>query len=136
MAEPIRIEGLREFQRGLRKMDKDLPKALRIALNEAAQIVVDEARPKVPRRTGRAAASIRVASTRTAARVREGGGRVPYMPWLDFGGRTGRNRSVVRPFYRQGRYVWRAVGARRDDITAAMEKALVGVAQSAGLEVD
>ncbi len=156
MADQIRIAGLREFQRALKRMDSDLPKALRLAMNEAAQIVVDEAKPKVPRRTGRAAASIRVASTRTAARVREGGARVPYMPWLDFGGTVGRGRkaavrvgrghhrtadqqaragSVKRPYYSDGRYIWRAVGVRRDDITAVLQKALVSVAEQAGLKV-
>ncbi|WP_307962251.1 hypothetical protein [Salinispora arenicola] len=55
-------------------------------MNDAAQVVVDWARPRVSRRSGRAARSLRVASTGKAVRVRAGGARVPYYPWLDFGG--------------------------------------------------
>src|SRR5689334_15341087 len=83
--EPIKITGLAEFNRALRRMSTDLPKALRQAQNEAAGIVVDWARPRVPVRSGRAARSVRASSTRTAARVTGGGARVPYYPWLDFG---------------------------------------------------
>ena len=135
MPEAIRIDGLREFRRALKTMDSGLPRTMRLALNSAADIVVGEAKPRVPRRTGRAAGSIRAASTQRAARVRGGGARVPYFAWLDFGGRTGRNRSVRRAFYKEGRYVWKAFGVRRADITATLEKALVGLATSAGLEV-
>lgn len=135
MGQAIRVEGLAEFNRGLRKMDADLPKALRVAMNEAAGVVVDYARPKIPRRSGRAAGSVRVASTRTAVRVRAGGARVPYYPWLDFGGRVGRNRSVVRPFLSDGRYLWKGLAVKRVEFTAVLERSLLDVARSAGIEV-
>jgi hypothetical protein len=67
----------------------------------------------VPRRTGRAGGTIKAASTRTEARVSEGGARAPYMPWLDFGGRVGRKNSVKRPFLKEGRYIWKSFGAHR-----------------------
>jgi len=135
MIEPIKVEGLAQFQRSIKKLDGDLPKVLRIALNGVAGIVVDAARAKVPRRTGRAAASLKAISTQSKARVQSGGRKAPYMPWLDFGGRVGRNRSVVRPFRKEGRYVWKALGDNRDQVTAALTEALVGVARQAGLEV-
>lgn len=133
--ELIRVTGLKEFNRNLRAMDRDLPKGLRLAGNAAAQIVVDTARPRVPRRTGRAAGSVKAASTRTAARVSGGGPRVPYYPWLDFGGRVGRNRSVRRPFLKEGRYIWAAFADRRGVVQDTLRDELVKVARGAGIEV-
>ena len=134
---PIRIEGLREFQRRLRSMDTDLPKALRVAMNEAGQLVVDRARPRVPQRTGRAAASIRVVSTRTESRVRGGGARVPYYAWLDFGGAVGRNKATRRAFLKSGRYLWAAFAELNADgrLQAVLSRALGDVARSSGIEM-
>ena len=138
MADAIKVEGLAEFQRNLKKLDSDLPKGLRIALNDAANVVVDAARPRVPRRTGRAQASINARSTRTKVRVSEGGRRAPYMPWLDYGGEgRRRGRPSKRPFVRQGRYVYKAYFGARDsgEFERILTKALLGVAASAGVEV-
>lgn len=137
MTQPVRIYGLVEFSRALRKMDSDLPRTLRLALNKTAQAVIDRAVPQVPTRSGRARRSLKAKSTRTAVRVGAGGARVPYYPWLDFGGRVGRNRSVKRTFYSDGRYIYptyhalKASGEFEDILTAA----LAGVARSAGVEV-
>jgi hypothetical protein len=60
---------------------------------------------------------------------------VPYYPWLDFGGRVGRSRSVVRPYLKQGRYIYRAYFANRDRFAQLLEDTLVDVARQAGLEV-
>lgn len=136
MPELIKVEGLREFRAGLRQLDAGLPKGLRVAANRAAQLVVDEAKPRVPRRSGRAAGTIRAASTQTAARVRAGGKRVPYYPWLDFGGRVGPGGSVRRPFLKSGRYIWAAFAGNRDRIQAELATALADVARDAGVQVD
>lgn len=133
--ELIRVTGLKEFNRSLRALDRDLPRGLRLAGNRAAEIVVREAKPRVPRLTGRAAGSLKAASTRTAARVQGGGKRVAYYGWLDFGGRVGRNNSVRRPFLKEGRYIWRAFADRRADVQDELRDALVDVARSAGLGV-
>lgn len=137
MSDAIRIDGLREFNRSLKKLDSDLPKAVRIALNKAADLVIDEARPHVPTRTGRAARSMRGQSTRTAVRVSAGGNRAPYYAWLDFGGRVGRNKSVRRPFTPDGRYLYPAYFRLRDSgkFVDVMSAALVDVAEAAGLDV-
>jgi hypothetical protein len=132
----IGVEGLAEFNRSLRRMDKELPKALKLALNGVADFIIDEARKDIPRRTGKAASSLKAASTRTSVRIRVGGRRAPYYPWLDFGGRTGRRKSVRRPFIKTGRYLYPTLGKHRDHITDLLQLALVDVAQDAGLEVD
>lgn len=136
MAEPIKIDGLAAFSRNLRKLDSELPKGLRVALNDAANVVVDYAKPKVPRRTGRAQASIKARSTRTAVRVVGGGNRVPYYPWLDFGGRVGRRRSVKRPFLKEGRYIYAGYFAKTAEFEDVLLRGLLGVAKSAGIEVE
>lgn len=135
MAEAIKIEGLKEFRAGLKRIDKGLPKGIRLALNAVVDIVVDDARPRIPRRTGRAANSLRSQSTQSAARIKAGGSRAPYFPWLDFGGRTGRNKSVVRPFFKKGRYVWLSFADKRTEVTRALDEGLAGVARGAGFEV-
>lgn len=131
----IAVRGLREYQRALKKLDADLPKGLRLALNQAAELLVSKTVPKIPRRTGRAAASLKARSTRTAARVAVGGRRAAYYPWLDFGGRVGRGRSVARQFIPEGRYIYPTLAENRDEITTVLERALVGIAQGAGVEV-
>jgi hypothetical protein len=134
--EPIKIEGLAEFSRNLRKLSSDLPKALRLAHNEAGQLIVDYAKAKVPRRTGRAAGTIKTKSTRTETRIQGGSKRASYYPWLDFGGRVGRSRSVQRPFIKQGRYIYVALGENYDKFAALLEEKLIDVAREAGVEVD
>jgi hypothetical protein len=133
--EPIHVEGLREFSQGLKRLDDDMPKVLRLGLNGVAGVVVDDARPRVASQSGRARRSVRAKSTRTAVRVAGGGKRVPYYGWLDYGGKVGRSRSVVRPFKKQGRYIYPAYYAHRDRFPVLLEDALVDVARQAGLEV-
>jgi hypothetical protein len=134
--DPIKVEGLAEFSRNLKKLDNDLPKALRVALNDAADVVVGYARPRVPRgKTGRARGSLKTKSTRTKVRVSGGGRRAPYYPWLDFGGKVGRNQSVSRPFLKQGRYLYKGYFVKRAEFTTALNKALINVAERAGVEV-
>lgn len=134
--EPIHIEGLASFSRNLRKLDAEAPKQLRLVFNDAAQLVVAGTRQKFPRRTGRAAGTVKARSTRTAARVSEGSERVSYVPWLDFGGRVGRARSITRPFLPQGRYLYKTYYDLRDrgGIESALEAGLSKVVSDAGLE--
>lgn len=134
--DPIKVQGLAEFNRNLRRLDKDLPKALRLAHNEAAQIIVDWAKPKVPRKSGRAAGSVKAKSTRTESRVQGGSKRAPYYPWLEFGGRVGPRRSVHRPFIKEGRYLYPALGANYDKFAELLTEKLIDVAREAGVEVD
>lgn len=136
MEAKISIEGLAEFNRGLRKLDKDAPKGLRLALNEAADLLIDRVRPLIPKRTGAAAKSLKARSTRTSARVSIGGTKAPYYPWLDFGGRTGRKRSVIRPFIKEGRYIYPTLRKINPEIQKKLSGALTEVARGAGLEVD
>lgn len=131
----IQIEGLRELQKALRATDRDLPKAMRVALNKGSTLVVDYAKQHVEHKSGAAAGSLKVRSSQTAARVAAGGRKAPYYPWLDFGGAVGPGKSVKRPFYTDGRYIYVGLRKNRDEITEVMSVALTEVARQAGLEV-
>ena len=137
MSDPIQVEGLAALARGLRRVDQDAPKGLRLAMNDGANIVVDAARPMMPRVSGRAQASVKAKSTRTASRVSAGSSRASYVPWLDYGG-EGRikGRPGKREFRKGGRYVYPAFYANRSKVEDALEHALLRVVSDAGLEVD
>ena len=135
MIEKVGVEGLSRLSRSLKQVSSDAPKALRIALNGAADFLIAEARPLIPSLTGAARASLKASSTRTAVRVSEGGPKAPYMPWLDYGGRTGPNRSVERPFRKEGRYLYPTLRKSNDQFSDLLSSAIVGVAEGAGLEV-
>lgn len=134
MAESIRIDGLRELNAALKRADTELPKRVRLELNDAIAELAKEVAGRFPRRSGRAAGSVRPRSTRTAARLAMGGARAPYAAWLDFGGAVGRKRSVRRRFYQSGRYLWPTFAKRKPDILARLERALVEVAREAGFD--
>ncbi|HSL51988.1 MAG TPA: hypothetical protein VK878_23200 [Candidatus Deferrimicrobiaceae bacterium] len=132
--DPIKIDGLAKLNRSLRKMSKDAPKQLRLVGNEAAELVVDDARPEVPKLSGRSARTVKAASTRTAAQVKAGGARAPWYPWLDFGGRVGIGRSVRRTFIKGGRYIYPAYSDNRDAIGERLEQGLTDLIRDSGLE--
>lgn len=136
----LRIKGLAEFSKNLKALDAELPKGLRVALNEAAEVVAGAARPRVPKRSGRAQRSVKAKSTRTKVRVAGGGNRAPYYPWLDFGDKTGIGRgfAVHRPFRKQGRYIYATYYQKRDsgEFQQVLNEALLRVAASAGVGVD
>lgn len=131
----IKVEGLNEFTRALKKLDADLPKLIRVANNDAANLLIQKTRQVIPSNSGKAKNSLVARSTRTSARITVGGPRAPYYPWLDFGGKTGRNKSVVRPFFKEGRYLYPTLRKYRDEIMAKQYEGMVDVARKAGLDV-
>lgn len=112
----MQVEGIPELRRSLRDLENGAQKELRLVLNEGADIVADEADNRVPVRSGTAAGSVRARSTQTEGRVVGGGSRAPYYPWLDMGGRVGRNKSIKRPYRSQGRYLFPALESKSDDV--------------------
>jgi hypothetical protein len=114
--------------------------------------------------TGRAkrAFKVKVVTRRgfEGVEIAEGGAVAPYLPWLDFGGTVGRGRrstarvsihgggrvtvkrvgsrgsgSVVRPYIKDGRYLYPAYFRRFDDMVQATFEAVRAAATSAGLAV-
>jgi hypothetical protein len=132
----VQIDGLKDVQKALKAVDKTAPKALRVGLNEVAGFVIKKALPLVPSRTGAARRSWKARSTRTESRISYGGPKAPYAPWLDFGGRVGKKKSVVRPFIKEGRYLYPTVKKHRTDIQAIGQEKLTEALREAGLDVD
>lgn len=92
----VKVEGLPEFRRALRKLGKELPKELKQIMKAAAERGVSRARRlyegqyplqhSTRRSTGRTASKgIRVASSQTGAGIRFGGARYPYLLGQEFG---------------------------------------------------
>lgn len=132
----IKVVGLNEFRRGLKGIDAGLHKTMRVTLNEVAEEFVGWVRPKIPRKTGAAAASLKAQSTQSQARIAAGGPKAPYYPWIDFGGRVGPKKSVVRPYIPDGRYIFPTLVERGPDVQSAMLKGLGQLASSNGVQVD
>jgi hypothetical protein len=129
----IKVKNLKPLTGALKKVDAEAPKQLRIALNGVADIVVRAVVPQIPRKSGAAAKSVKVKSTRTSARIAAGGTKASYYPFLDFGGSVGIRKSVHRPFIKQGRYIYPTLERKQGEITKALEQALSDVISNAGL---
>lgn len=137
MEAKIAVEGLAEFNKALRQIDKEAPKQLRLAFNGAADLLISRTRPKIPKRTGAAAGSLKAKSTRTSARVSVGGTKARYYPWLDFGGAGKKSgRPSQRPFITEGRYLYPTLREIGPQIQMALDKGIRDVARGAGLDVD
>lgn len=97
--EGIKVEGAANLRRTLRRAGDDLGN-LKAAHAEAAQIAARASEALAPRRTGRLAATIRGAGTKTAGVLRAGYASVPYAGPIHWGWRA-RNISP-QPFLSDG----------------------------------
>lgn len=129
----VRVEqkGLAEFRAAIERASGEGQERLDGVLAAAAESVVARARRGVPSRTGSAQASIKA----SGLAIRAGGSRAPYFPWLDYGGRVGRKKSVARAWRSEGRYVYPALSAEWVALMTDAESELVNLVRGAGLEV-
>lgn len=135
MAAGITIRGLDEFRGELARLEASTPKALAMATSACAEMGADDARRRVPTRTGRARASVRVKVTAAGATIMGGDSRAPYFPWLDFGGAVGRGHAVRRPYLGDGRYIYFAYQQTKSRYLEVLSKSLRSAVEGAGLEV-
>lgn len=136
LVEPLKIVGLRDLQRALKQADGESQKRLRLVLNKAADVVIEDASSLVPRGpSGAARASLKARSGQREAVAVGGGRKAPYYPWLDFGGRVGRKRSVERRVIKEGRYLYPSWSQNRKRILELLADEIAEVAKGAGLEV-
>jgi phage gpG-like protein len=133
--DPIKVQGLREFQAALKQMDGNSQKMLRQALNYAVEGIASGARRKMPSVSGKAKSSVRAASSQREAIVKAGGSKAKYVPWLEFGGKVGKKRSVSRPWRPSGRYIYPTYSDQRAAVMKQIEEGLTAVAREAGFEV-
>jgi hypothetical protein len=110
--DPIKITGLSEVQRNLRKLSSDaldLNKTEFLETNKrVAEIIINESKKYVPVRSGALAAAIRNASTKKSAKVRAGSAAVPYAGPIHFGWPS---RSI-----KPNTFLYEAIDARRAEV--------------------
>jgi Bacteriophage HK97-gp10, putative tail-component len=104
----LKIDGLREVQRDLRKLSDATKREMKSTHQKAAEIIVGESKKYVPIRTGALANSIRAAATMTGGRVRVGSASVPYAGPIHFGWPA--RRIKPQPF------IYEALDPRRNEI--------------------
>ena len=114
----FKVDGLKELQKEIRQTeDVELKKRLRLANKEAAQVVADQAKVEVPRRSGRLARSIGVQASQTSASVKAGtAARVPYAGPIHFGW----PKRNIRP----QPFLYEAMDKRIGEVRRAYEKNL------------
>jgi len=133
----VRVEGLADLRKGLRKFAPDVNKQLRRDMKAVAGIVAASARSQMPTRTGTARKSVKASTSGNYAQVRAGGVRAPYYGWLDFGGTLGpaggRRNTQHRPKFKEGRYIYPAIARNRPRIIAASKHAIGKAITEAGM---
>lgn len=142
MAGHIQVKGVERTQRALKNAGAmDDRKELRAGLKRAADVVVADAKGRVPLRSGTAAGSLGSGVTAKGAFVVGGKKKVPYYGWLDFGNRSpksGRSRSVgpwakTGKGPKKGRFIYPALDAKREEVTALVSAAVRKALDSEGL---
>jgi phage gpG-like protein len=123
----VRVDGLAQLRRDLRKMQPDTLKEVRGVLKHSAEIVAATARARAPRRTGRLAASIRATTAGNRAVVRS---PLPYAAVHEFGGTIRPRGAPIR--IRRSEMVTGALERNRDRIANALLDGLDDVARRHG----
>ena len=80
----VRVDGARQLRATMKAAGEDLSDLKDVNARTAAKVSAT-AIPRVPRRTGTLAATVRPAGTKTAAIVRAGKASVPYAAVIEFG---------------------------------------------------
>lgn len=133
----VEVGGLAQLSRALKAVDGEAQKQLRLGFNDAANLLIDRAKPKIPEVSGAARRSLVARSTRTSARVAVGGKRAPYFPWVSFGG-EGRvkGRPPKREFIREGRDIYPTLREIRPLIAQTVQDRITAVVRGAGMQED
>jgi hypothetical protein len=118
----------RDLKRQTDEVSSPLYAAIKAAGKTAAEPIAARARSTVPSGTGRLAGNVRSTGTRTGAAVRMGSAKVPYAPWIDFGG--SRPDGSTREYVAAGRYLFPAAadlaGRAAELYSSAIDAALNG----------
>lgn len=100
--------GVAYLELQIERLGSGVEQALKNVSKDIADDVVNLARSRVPRVSGRAASTYRTTMGEHGAEVSLGGSRAPYVPWLEFGGVAGRS-GASRPYVPGGRYLYPAI---------------------------
>lgn len=133
--DPVRITGVVELQQALKALGNGAQTELRTVFAESASHIVAGATRRAPKDTGQLIAKgVRSKAEQRGASIVLGGKRVPYGPWLEFGGSVGIDNSVRKPFSRQGKFLMPAIAAGREQIIEAIAAGITDLARRHGLD--
>lgn len=135
----VDVDGVNEALRGLRRMDRRTPDAVRSSTQSASDIIAGQVRSRLPlgpSANGHIRSTVDVRSVGMGYEVSAGNAKLPYYGWLDFGGAVGRDNSVTRPFIGGGRYMFRSYTEEKSFIAQRMENAIRNAAKMSGLDPD
>jgi hypothetical protein len=120
----VRVVGLAELRRDLRRVDAALPKELAAVNQQAGEVVAAEARRRAPKgahqgggRVSPISSTITAGRRQRAATVSIGGARSPHAPVYEFGGTIPRHHSSARTRVTQRAYLYPALEAKRTEVT-------------------
>lgn len=130
----VSAKGLKEFNRSVKSIRSILPKTAQAVSLNAARIVVMEAVPTIPRRSGAARKSVQGLATNEGASV-TGGNGIPYFRWLAIGGASGRRHANKRKIVRPDRYLNPAYERSKERIQKETKAMVDKALRDAGIEV-
>lgn len=120
----VKLHGVKELNRAFKQVEGGLSRELRIEFKAVAEAIVSRTRPKVPRVTGAAQASVRPRATSTGASIVGGAGRAePYYRSLEF-------KNLGAP----GRFIYPTIAESTEVIGRGADEALETVIKRAGFE--
>lgn len=148
MSEDVRVvvQNVGKLQSALKKVDANTGKQLKEGFRQIAERVANSARDRVPRKSGRAAASVKARGSQRGGAIAFGGSAAPHYPWLDFGGSTGHRHkqgvawsgATKRPWLGnpggEGRYVYPAIRDHNKDIMDSVDELLARVIRDADFD--
>jgi hypothetical protein len=124
----VRVDGLNELRRDLRQSDKTIDRRLSGRLRRATRVVLDDAKARVPVRSGAARSSLKSGVQQRGAYIKGGKDDVPYYGWLDFGSR--RPQAGRAPWANSGkgpkggRFIYPALGETSGPFIREVRKAI------------
>lgn len=130
------VNGLRDLTKALKAADQEAVDAMKAALKAIAEGVAGDVRSRVPKLTGRAAASYKPRGGVKGASIAFGGAKAGYVPWLDFGGRVGPKKKTTRPVIKGGRYLYPAIGDNMADVEQKVAEAIEQIVAKYGFGVE
>lgn len=130
------VTGLRDLGKALKDLDTEAKQLMSNSLKGIAEGVASDVRSRVPHKTGALAASYKARGSVGGAAIAWSGTKAPYAPWIDFGGKVGKDKSVSRPFIKGGRYLYPAIADNMADISDLVADAINDVVTKYGLKVE
>lgn len=130
------VTGLRDLGSALKAADAEASKELGQMMKGIAQGVVADVSHRVPYRSGKAASSYKARGSARGASIAWAGERAPYVPWLDFGGKVGRHKTVSRPFKQGGRFLYPTIADNMHDVEELVAQAIDEITGKYGFKVE